>query len=255
MKALELKVPPVVVGLIIGALMWATAAKLPIAPVAITGAPIVAAIFAIAGIAVAVSGVLSFRRMQTTVHPGTPEKASAVVSAGIYRFSRNPMYLGLALLLAGWGVFIGDAGNAILLLAFIAYRRLYRIQVSRAPMAVIFAIAALTAQLVAFVVLWYLVSDLVTLPSVLFTAGDYTIGELLPHVIETMISYWAAFVVGAAGAMTAVLLMLRLRFRPVWFLYTCRVFGWIWMPLIPVGTAIGLATLVACRRAARGEKA
>ncbi len=120
-------------------------------------------------------------------------------------------------------------------------------------MAIALAIAALAAQLIAFVTLWYLMSDLVTLPSVLFPAGEYTIGQLLPHVVETMISYWAAFVVGAAGAATAALLMLRFHFQPTWFLFACRIFGWIWMPLIPVGTAIGLGLLVACRRAVRSK--
>ncbi len=128
MKALELKVPPVVVVLFFGALMWAMAATMPIAPIAIAARPIVAAVIAGCGIAIAVSGVLSFRRAQTTIHPGTPEKASAVVDAGMYRFSRNPMYLGLLLLLIGWVVFLGDAALAALLPLFIAYMTWFQIK-------------------------------------------------------------------------------------------------------------------------------
>lgn len=128
MRALELKIPPLVIVLAVGALMWSVAKYLPIAPVALPGSTIVAAAFALAGLALGVSAVLSFRRMQTTVHPSVPEKASAVVDTGVYRFSRNPMYLGLALLLTGWAVFLGDAGNVILIAVFVVYMNRFQIR-------------------------------------------------------------------------------------------------------------------------------
>lgn len=54
------------------------------------------------GTAVAIAGVIEFRRARTTVDPMRPERASALVSSGIYRATRNPMYLGFALILVGW---------------------------------------------------------------------------------------------------------------------------------------------------------
>lgn len=54
------------------------------------------------GTAVALAGVIEFRRARTTVDPMRPERASALVSSGIYRVTRNPMYLGFALILVGW---------------------------------------------------------------------------------------------------------------------------------------------------------
>lgn len=54
------------------------------------------------GVAVAIAGVIEFRRARTTVDPMRPERASALVSSGIYRVTRNPMYLGFALILVGW---------------------------------------------------------------------------------------------------------------------------------------------------------
>ncbi len=128
MKALELKLPPVAVVLIIGVLMWSIARYLPIAPVLIAGKAIIAAVVALAGIALGVMGILIFRRAETTVHPSVPDKASAIVNSGVYRFSRNPMYLGLALILTGWAVFLGDAGNVILIAVFVAYMTQFQIK-------------------------------------------------------------------------------------------------------------------------------
>ena len=91
MGALELKIPPVVVVLVFGALMWAVAAYFPFVPVTIPGKLFVAGIIVLIGIVIASSGIIRFHRAQTTVHPGTPEKASVVVDTGVYRISRNPM--------------------------------------------------------------------------------------------------------------------------------------------------------------------
>ncbi len=109
MRVLELKIPPVVTFLLVGGMMWVTAqagsggrfvlpARLP-----------VFAVFASAGMTIALLGVVSFRRAKTTVNPLHPEAASALVVSGIYRLTRNPMYLGLLLLLLGWAVFLANA--------------------------------------------------------------------------------------------------------------------------------------------------
>ncbi len=128
MKALELKIPPVVVVLIAGALMWSFARTVPVLPVAFAGRTALAAIIGLAGIALGIAGVMIFRRMQTTVHPSEPDKASAVVADGVYRFSRNPMYLGLALILTGWAVFLGDVANVVLIGLFVAYMNRFQIR-------------------------------------------------------------------------------------------------------------------------------
>jgi protein-S-isoprenylcysteine O-methyltransferase Ste14 len=62
---------------------------------------------AVLGTLIAGAGILAFRRAGTTVDPMRPEKAAAVVATGVYRYTRNPMYLGLALVLFGWGVYLG----------------------------------------------------------------------------------------------------------------------------------------------------
>ena len=61
------------------------------------------------------AGVLAFLRARTTIHPHRPAHASALVTTGLYRYSRNPMYLALLLVLAGWAVALAN-GLAFLLL-------------------------------------------------------------------------------------------------------------------------------------------
>ena len=49
-------------------------------------------------------GLLAFRRLRTTIDPLNPDKASTLVTSGVYRITRNPMYVGLAILLLSWAV-------------------------------------------------------------------------------------------------------------------------------------------------------
>ncbi|MGF6598624.1 protein-S-isoprenylcysteine O-methyltransferase Ste14 [Paraburkholderia sp. GAS448] len=50
-----------------------------------------------------------FRQARTTTNPMDPSKASRLVTDGVFCVSRNPMYLGLELLLIGWAVWLGSA--------------------------------------------------------------------------------------------------------------------------------------------------
>ncbi len=52
--------------------------------------------------------IASFLRSNTTVDPTRPDRASTLIVSGVYRVSRNPMYLGLALSLVGWTLLIGS---------------------------------------------------------------------------------------------------------------------------------------------------
>jgi protein-S-isoprenylcysteine O-methyltransferase Ste14 len=55
---------------------------------------------------VAILGSWAFRKAKTTVSPINPEKASSVVTGGIYSYTRNPMYVGLTAVLVGWAVWL-----------------------------------------------------------------------------------------------------------------------------------------------------
>ena len=127
MQFLELKIPPVVLTLLAAGAMWALAVAVPALTWMVPYAPAVALGLAGAGAAVAVAGVLSFRRAGTTVNPTTPHATSTLVCSGIYRVSRNPMYLGFALLLLGWAAWLGNGLSLALLGAFVAYMNRFQI--------------------------------------------------------------------------------------------------------------------------------
>jgi protein-S-isoprenylcysteine O-methyltransferase Ste14 len=57
--------------------------------------------FIVAGLAVIGLGIAGFRHHKTTISPYAIDKANALVTSGIYRFTRNPMYLGMLLILLG----------------------------------------------------------------------------------------------------------------------------------------------------------
>lgn len=105
MRWLELKLPP----LLLVALAALGMAWLPAAPAPTPSLQSMAALLLmLAGFAVCVAGVLAFRRARTTVDPMHPEQASRLVIVGVYRHSRNPMYLGFVIALAGWGLWLGS---------------------------------------------------------------------------------------------------------------------------------------------------
>jgi protein-S-isoprenylcysteine O-methyltransferase Ste14 len=65
------------------------------------------------GVAIAVAAYVRFRQAGTTVSPLDPSNASHLVTDGVFRVSRNPMYLGLVLLLIGWAVWLGSVSPLV----------------------------------------------------------------------------------------------------------------------------------------------
>jgi protein-S-isoprenylcysteine O-methyltransferase Ste14 len=128
MKWLELKIPPPLVMLAFGSAMLGVSRAAPELSSALPGSLAIALSLAALGAMAGLAGVVAFRRQRTTVNPMTPGASSSVVSTGIYRFSRNPMYLGLLFALAGWAVYLSNAAAAILLPAFVAYMNQYQIK-------------------------------------------------------------------------------------------------------------------------------
>ena len=73
---------------------------------------------ALAGVGLAVWAARLFLRAGTPLEPW--QTPTALVAAGPYRFTRNPMYLGLTLCLAGFALWLGTATPPLLLPAFVA---------------------------------------------------------------------------------------------------------------------------------------
>lgn len=121
MSALDLKVPPPVVALLIAAAMWLVPLVTPELDVPMLIRITLAASIALVGGAFSLAGVISFRRAKTTVNPMKPEKASSLVTSGIYAITRNPMYVGLFLVLVGWAAFLSSALALAGPVAFVLY--------------------------------------------------------------------------------------------------------------------------------------
>lgn len=109
MKRFQLKVPPVAQFLVAAGLMWCLAALAPGAAVRFPGQLLAASLVLLVAGLVGMAGVRAFAHAQTTFNPLRPEAASRLVTGGVYRYSRNPMYLALLLALLAWAVWLGHA--------------------------------------------------------------------------------------------------------------------------------------------------
>ena len=125
---LELKVPPVGVVLVMAALMWFVAGIVPALEFVLPAREFVAVIFAVVGLVTGVMGIVSFGRAKTTVNPMKPDSASSLVVSGIYQYSRNPMYLGLLLILVGWAAYLSNVLAFLILPGFILYMNRFQIE-------------------------------------------------------------------------------------------------------------------------------
>lgn len=128
MATLELRIPPVALVIGFAFLMWLPAKFLPGLSHDIAGSESLALAFAMAGIAIALFGVLEFRKARTTVNPTNPDGTSSIVASGIYRWSRNPMYVGFLLVLLGWGVYLANLAALVLLPVFVLYMNRFQIR-------------------------------------------------------------------------------------------------------------------------------
>jgi len=133
-----LKVPPVAVGVIAAALMWLVASAAPAFDFMLPANSVCAVSLTLIGILTCLAGVVSFRRAKTTVNPMKPDSTSSLVVSGIYRYTRNPMYLGFLLILLGWAVFLSNVLALILLPVFVLYMNRFQISPEERVLASLF---------------------------------------------------------------------------------------------------------------------
>ncbi len=108
--------------------MWWMAWMMPNLEVSIPARRILAIGAVLIGVAIAGTGILSFRMAKTTVNPMKPDSASALVVTGIYRLTRNPMYLGFLWILLGWGIVLFHALAFLILPGFVLYMNRFQIE-------------------------------------------------------------------------------------------------------------------------------
>ena len=132
MVTLELKIPPPIVAALTALAMWAASKLLGLnglfAHVQPDWRNIAALVIALIGAGFDLTGIVGFIRARTTVNPMKPERSAALVTSGVYRITRNPMYVGMALLLLAWAVVLGSGTALLGPLAFGLYITRFQIQ-------------------------------------------------------------------------------------------------------------------------------
>ncbi|MEO9484267.1 MAG: isoprenylcysteine carboxylmethyltransferase family protein [Ekhidna sp.] len=125
---MRLKIPPVVILFLSLGIIFGMSYAFPAWVYKFEYQTLLSRIILAMGVLAALSGILSFRMKGTTVDPTKPDKASSLVTAGIYKYTRNPMYLGMALILFGGIIRIGNPSTILGLVFFVWYLTHYQIK-------------------------------------------------------------------------------------------------------------------------------
>jgi len=88
---------------------------------------VVLALLLVVGVFFDLSGLLAFRRANTTVNPMKPNNSSTLVNTGVYRVTRNPMYVGLVFILTGWCIFLNSPLAMVGVAGFMLYIHTFQI--------------------------------------------------------------------------------------------------------------------------------
>ena len=121
MSTLDHKVPPPVIAILCAALAWVLVRLTPGLGAVVPAKTLIVGLIVLAGVALDVSGFMAFRKAQTTLDPRSPEKSTSIVSSGPYRFTRNPMYLGMVLVLLGFCAYLANPVALVAVAVFVAY--------------------------------------------------------------------------------------------------------------------------------------
>jgi len=119
------RIPPPIVTLVFALLIYFSADLLPSLRFELQNA--LALLFAIAGLGVIAAAIIPFVKLKTTVNPLAPKSATSLVTDGVFRFSRNPMYLGMLLLIISVSICTGAVASVVLLPSFVVYIRVFQI--------------------------------------------------------------------------------------------------------------------------------
>ena len=128
MPSLDLKVPPPAVALVVALAMWWVSRYGLLEGVPLAWRVGAALVVAAVGAAFDVAGILAFGRAKTTVNPMKPEKSAALVNTGVFRITRNPMYVGMVFILLAWAVYLASPWALFGPLLFAAYITRFQIK-------------------------------------------------------------------------------------------------------------------------------
>lgn len=124
---LKLKIPPAVVTIIFAFVMWIMDNYIHFNGTDFRGPLWLAVSFFAAGVIIGLVGLVQFYRKSTSINPHKPDSASSLVDSGIYRFSRNPMYVALLMILISYGIYLGDILAILISPLFVLYMNYFQI--------------------------------------------------------------------------------------------------------------------------------
>ena len=124
---MRLKIPPGVQVLFFGGAMWVISKYTEIVSLDFKGINEFALFFLSGGVLMIGFGIAEFRKSKTTITPLHPDQASRFVTSGIYRFTRNPMYFGMLLILFSIWLYLQNLANSIVLPLYVWFIRKYQI--------------------------------------------------------------------------------------------------------------------------------
>ena len=122
---IKTKIPPPLVALTFGFLINYTKNFFP--KIEISNDLFISSFMIIIGLIIMLSAIILFKKYQTTITPLIPSNATKLITDGIYKFSRNPMYLGLLLVLLGISIILNPIGGLFLIPLFILYLNFFQI--------------------------------------------------------------------------------------------------------------------------------
>jgi len=128
MSSLELRIPPDVVWVVVAGLMWlASRVTAGFGAAESLRRPLALLLLAI-GVGFIVAGRIALNRAGTTWRSTEPGRTTALVTSGVYRLSRNPIYLGMEIVLLGWAVALASPAAALVSALFVAYMTRFQIR-------------------------------------------------------------------------------------------------------------------------------
>ncbi len=99
--------------------------------------PLAASLLA-AGLLIALAAMVSFITAKTTINPMRPARASSLITSGVYRYSRNPIYLADALILTALAVWLGSICNSLILFIFLWVIQRFQIRAEERALTTLF---------------------------------------------------------------------------------------------------------------------
>lgn len=129
-----IRIPPLAVCVGFGLVAWIFARAMPALTITYSGRIWLAAACALAGVVFSLLGVHAFRQARTTVNPLRPDAATALVVSGVYRITRNPMYVGFLFFLLAEIAWLANPVALVAAPLFVVYLNRFQIRLEEAAL-------------------------------------------------------------------------------------------------------------------------